>query len=154
MLFCFVCFSINFAFFDIAVFDSLNSFLDGCTYSHRISLWFLTFTFSPRYDSLFQPGDCKFLHRFCVSIYYKKKRKKKSALIVCQAVWILVMIISHKYRTYGVLTSSKVAKVVVFFLACKLFTSHVNQLITPSIVIISQVVPLEQISTLYQKSAT
>ena len=75
-------------------------------------------------------------------------------MIVCQAVWILVMIISHKYRTYGVLTSSKVAKVVVFFLACKLFTSHVNQLITPSIVIISQVVPLEQISTLYQMSAT
>ena len=111
MLFCFICFSINFAFFDIVVFDSLNSFLDGCTYPRRISLWFLTFTFSHRYDSLFKPGDCKFLHRFCVRIYYKKERKKIS---IDSMPGSMDFGNHHLIIICCVLTSSKVAKVVVF----------------------------------------
>ena len=37
----------------------------------------LTFTIPPKYDSLFLPGDCKFLCWFCVNVYYDKKRLKK-----------------------------------------------------------------------------
>ena len=32
---------------------------------------------SPRYNSLFSPGDCKFLRWFCVNVYYKTKSKKQ-----------------------------------------------------------------------------
>ena len=33
------------------------------------------YTLSPRYESLFLPGDYKFLRSYCVNVYYKKTKK-------------------------------------------------------------------------------